>query len=60
MMPRRPQVAIKDRIIPQIRVAAAYKADDQSLSVGEASNFSGTNQPPKKFIPLYTFSEIKT
>jgi hypothetical protein len=40
-------------------VAAAYKADDQSLSVGKTSDFSGTNLLPKKFIPLYTFSEIK-
>jgi hypothetical protein len=40
---------------PQISVAAAYKTDDQALSIGKTSNFSGANQPPTNFIPVYTF-----
>jgi hypothetical protein len=40
---------------PQIFAAATYRANDHQQSDGEHSNFKGTEQPPKKFIPVYTF-----
>jgi len=44
---------------PQVSAAAAYRANDVPLSTDGQCNFRGTSQSPEKFIPVYTFLEIK-